>query len=237
MLIFALHCAGKSAGVAVLKDDTIIYESYLNTGFTHSEKLLPLCTAAFDACGITAKDVDLFAPTAGPGSFTGLRIGLATVKGLALPFGTPVAPVSTLEAAAAAFEQDGTVIAALDARRSEVYFAAFEREGGVLRRLTKDAAAPASELCQLVENCKKPLFFVGDGAELCYTIFEENEGVHRTAEITPHLGAGAALAAKRMYLAGETCTPAQARASYLRLSQAERERAQRQAAQNETEAI
>ena len=126
MKILAVDTAGKTAGVAVMEDDRLLYEVYLDAGLTHSETLLPMVDAALKACRLSCADIDLYGVNAGPGSFTGLRIGLAAVKGLALPRQTPCAPVSTLEALAAAHIGEGTVVCALDARRGQVYSAAFD---------------------------------------------------------------------------------------------------------------
>ena len=110
MNILALDTAGKTAAVAVLRDDTLLYETVSNTGLTHSETLLPMADAALKACGLTCADIGLYAVTAGPGSFTGLRIGLAAVKGMALPRQTPCAGVSTLAALAYGMAGAGTVV-------------------------------------------------------------------------------------------------------------------------------
>ena len=125
MTIFGLDSAGKTAGIAILRDSRLIYECYLATGHTHSETLLCLCKNAFDAAGLSPAEIDVFAAAAGPGSFTGLRIGLAAVKGLAFPHDTPCAAVSTLEALAYSAAVEGTLLCALDARRGEVYWAGF----------------------------------------------------------------------------------------------------------------
>ena len=110
MNILAIDTAGKTAAVAVMRDDTLLYEMASNTGLTHSETLLPMVDTALKACGLTPAQLDLYAVTNGPGSFTGLRIGLAAVKGLAFPRETLCAPVSTLEALAAAHTGEGTVL-------------------------------------------------------------------------------------------------------------------------------
>ena len=101
MNILAVDTAGKTLGVALLQDDRLKYECYLDGGMTHSETLMPLVDHCLKLCGLTCADIDLFGVNAGPGSFTGLRIGLAAVKGLAFPRETLCAPVSTLEALAA----------------------------------------------------------------------------------------------------------------------------------------
>ena len=100
MTVLGLDCAGKTAGVAVCQGGQLLYESRLCAGFTHSETLLCLCEEALRACGLCVQELSLLAVTAGPGSFTGLRIGLAVTKGLALPHDIPCAGVSTLEALA-----------------------------------------------------------------------------------------------------------------------------------------
>ena len=197
MNILAVDTAGKTAGVALLQDDRLLYEVYLDAGMTHSETLMPM----IDTC------LKMYGVNAGPGSFTGLRIGLAAVKGLAFPRETLCAPVSTLEALAAAHTGEGTVLCALDARRAQVYSAAFELS--THRRLLEDDARAVADLAEFVENCKKPLFFVGDGASLCYNKYSSVPGVLQTP---PALRGGRA-------------------ADYHRLSQAERERAERLAAE------
>ena len=126
MNILAVDTAGKTAGVALLQDDRLLYEVYLDAGMTHSETLMPMIDTCLKMCGMTCADIDLYGVNAGPGSFTGLRIGLAAVKGLAFPRETLCAPVSTLEALAAAHTGEGTVLCALDARRAQVYSAAFD---------------------------------------------------------------------------------------------------------------
>ena len=230
MNILAVDTAGKSAGVAVLQDGRLTYECFLDVGFTHSETLLPMIDAALKAVWLTPAQIDLYGVNAGPGSFTGLRIGLAAVKGLAFTRNTPCAPVSTLEALALPHTGEGTVLCALDARRSQVYWAAFDLASHT--RLTPDAAAAVDSLAAFVENCKKPLFFVGDGAQLCYNKYGQLPGVVRApAALCGGRAAGVALAAQAMQAAGQAVPPAALLPSYHRLSQAERERAAREQAQ------
>ena len=158
MNILAVDTAGKTAGVALLQDDRLLYEVYLDAGMTHSETLMPMIDTCLKMCGMTCADIDLYGVNAGPGSFTGLRIGLAAVKGLAFPRETLCAPVSTLEALAAAHTGKGTVLCALDARRAQVYSAAFDL--ATHARLLDDDARAVSDLAEFVENCKKPLFLL-----------------------------------------------------------------------------
>ena len=158
MNILAVDTAGKTLGVALLQDDRLKYECYLDGGMTHSETLMPLVDHCLKLCGLTCADIDLFGVNAGPGSFTGLRIGLAAVKGLAFPRETLCAPVSTLEALAAAHTGEGTVLCALDARRAQVYSAAFDL--ATHTRLLDDDARAVADLAQFVENCKSPCFLL-----------------------------------------------------------------------------
>lgn len=167
MNILAVDTAGKTVGVALLQDDRLLYECYLDAGMTHSETLMPLIDNCLKLCGMGCKDIDLYGVNAGPGSFTGLRIGLAAVKGLAFPRETLCAPVSTLEALAAAHTGCGTVLCALDARRAQVYSAAFDLE--THERLMDDDARAVADLAEFVENCKS-LCFLLVMARLCAII-------------------------------------------------------------------
>lgn len=221
-----LDCAGRTAAAALMRGDTLLFECTLNLGLTHSQTALPLVDGALRAAGLSAADIGLWAVCAGPGSFTGLRIGLATVKGLAFAGDTPCAPVSTLQALAACHTGEGVVISALDARRGEVYWAAFSLPGA--ERLTPDRAGPAEEIAEFLKTCKKPVFFVGDGAELCYNKFGQFAGV---LPCPPALrlsrAAGLCLAGQQLQRDGLAVPPAALMPHYLRLSQAERERAAR----------
>lgn len=233
MTIFAVDASGKTAGVCVARGQNILFEQTLNLGLTHSETLLPLLDTAFTQCNLTPADITLYAVTAGPGSFTGLRIAMALVKGLALPFNTPAAPVSTLEALARGAQAEGLIIASLNARRGEVYWAAFCKQGEQVQRLTPDAAGPALDAVQFPAEPKETIFFVGDGSEICYNacnyaplsakvLYPEGEN-----DFLPPIARGALYSAIAMHSAGTTRSAALIQPNYLRLSQAERERAER----------
>ena len=197
MKILAVDSTAKTATVALCDDRTMLAEFTLNNGNTHSETLLPMIESMLNAFGMKPHDVDLFACSAGPGSFTGVRIGVATVKGLAFGSGRPAVGVSTLEALARNldFGDDASKIICpvMDARRGQLYTARFVRRGSELERLTPDRA-------------------------ISYTEFE-NE--------TLPLG--------KVWLCGDEYGDADAlRPVYLRLSQAERERAERLEAEAST---
>lgn len=228
MITCGIDSAGKTASVALLKDGELLCESFSGCGLTHSETLMPLLDSVFQTAGVTPADIDLWGVCSGPGSFTGLRIGLAAVKGLSFATNAPCAPVSTLEALAyGCCPNEGTVLAALDARRGEVYWAAFAL-GATPTRLVPDSAAPVKELADFIKNCKKPLFFVGDGASLCYNEYSAVCGV---VPCPPALrlcrGVAVCLAADALQKSNACVAPAALRPSYHRLSQAERERAAR----------
>ena len=223
MICMGIDSAGRSAGVAIMRDDDLLYEVSLNAGLTHSETLMELVDTAFKATGLTPAQVDLYGVCAGPGSFTGLRIGMALVKGLAAANDTPCVPVSTLRALAAACDAPGLIIPAMDARRGEVYWAAFNGEDGA--RLTPDAAQKADAALEFAKVCKKPLFFAGDGAGLCYNKGSDIPGLVFLPEpCRASRALGICLAARQMEAAGLAVPPAELLPEYLRLSQAERER-------------
>ena len=227
MITLGLDSSGKAAGVALLQEDELLYESYLHTGLTHSETLLPMVESALGAAGLRVSDLGLLAVGAGPGSFTGLRIGMALVKGLALPNAIPCAGVSSLEALARSFAlpADGAVIAAEDARRGEVYYAAFRRAGDDLVRLCADTAGDPAPLAALLADVKKPVFLVGDGAQVCYNKLESALALEPVpAPWRLGRAAGVALAGLAQRRRGEAVAAAALRPVYLRLSQAQRER-------------
>ena len=230
MICFGIESAGKTASVAVMQDDAVLYEATLRAGFTHSESLLEMIDTALKAVRLTPKDVELWAVCAGPGSFTGLRIGLAVVKGLAMATGAPCVAVSTLKARAWTVSVVSTVMAALDARRGQVYAGGFavDPQGGCPQRLLEDGAYPLEKLADFVEQCKKPLVFVGDGAEMCYNRFKQVEGVvHWHSFLSEGTAVGVCRAAMHSAQQGQTESGEQLRPCYHRLSQAERERMQR----------
>ena len=227
MITLALDSSGKAAGVALLRDEELIYESYLNNGLTHSETLLPMVQSALEAAKTGLSEVGLIAVGAGPGSFTGLRIGMALAKGLALPRPVPCAAVSSLEGIARGiFLPEGAlVLAAEDARRGEVYYAAFRREGASLLRLCPDAVGRPAAVLDLLAGEEKTVFVVGDGAKVCYNDLKEKVPLEPVPDLW-RLGraAGVALAGRALWLAGGAQDAALLRPAYHRLSQAQRER-------------
>ena len=231
MKILAFETSAKAASVALMEKGKLLGESYQNTGLTHSQTLMVMAEDLLKACNLTAKDVEAVAVAAGPGSFTGVRIGVAAAKGFAWGAELPCYGVSTLEAMARNLGvYQGYVVPAMDARRSQVYTAIFHGEKGVLSRVEEDMAISLEELKEKIKNYEEPVFLVGDGAVLCYnTLLEEVTGLVLPPEHRQHQrAAGVALAAQAMADAGETGNGAELTPNYLRLSQAERERAARE---------
>ena len=231
MKILAFETSAKAASVAITENGKLLGESYQNTGLTHSQTLMVMAEDLLKACNLTAGDVEAVAVAAGPGSFTGVRIGVAAAKGFAWGAELPCYGVSTLEAMAMNLGvYQGYVVPAMDARRSQVYTAIFHAEKGILTRLEEDVAISLAELGEKIKNFAEPVFLVGDGAVLCYnTLLEEVPGLVLPPEHRMHQrAAGVALAAQRNADAGDPGNGAELTPNYLRLSQAERERAARE---------
>ena len=163
--VLAIDTSGPVAGCAVLKDGKIVHQIAMNHGLTHSETIMPAVDGALSAVGLACGDVDVFAAVAGPGSFTGVRIGVCAAKGLAHAAGKPCAAVHALETLAMNFcGFDGLCCPILDARRGQVYCAAFDMAAGMPERALDDAAQPLEAfLARLPEG--RRLAFVGDGVK------------------------------------------------------------------------
>lgn len=228
MKILSLESSAISASVALTEDEKLIAQSFQNCGLTHSRTLLPMAESLLQNCGVTLGDVDAIAVAHGPGSFTGVRIGVATVKGLALGSDKPCIGVSTLEAMAhGARALGGRLCCVMDARAGQVYNALFAIENGSVQRLCDDRAIKLTDLAEEIGTT--PYFLVGDGAELCYnTIREKCTGLRLAPpELRYPTGYGVAAAALPLLQAGKACSPQELDAFYLRRPQAERERMKR----------
>ena len=205
MKTLAIESAAKTASVALLEDGVLRAELFQNNGLTHSKTVLPMVDSLLSGLGMTPQEIDRIAVSHGPGSFTGLRIGVAAAKGLALALDIPCVGVSTLEAAAMN-AQDGFICVVMDARAGQVYNACFTMEHGTLSRVTEDRALPLSELRELL---------------LCAAEFQDHSGL-----ILPPLSMrvprafGVGMAAEHY----PAVDPAELKVEYLRVPQAERER-------------
>ena len=231
MLILAFETSAKAASVALLEGDKLLSESYQNTGMTHSQTLMVMAEDMLKQCGKTAKDVDAVAVAEGPGSFTGVRIGVAAAKGFAWGREIPCYGVSTLEAMAQSLGiYDGYICPVMDARRSQVYNALFEADRGEITRIREDRAISLDDLAEDVKKLEKPVFLVGDGSILCYnTLLERVPSLVLPPEHRMHQRAvGGGIIAARQIRAGISGDAAALTPNYLRLSQAERERMERE---------
>ncbi len=228
MYILAFESSAKSASVALARDGELISQYFHCSGLTHSRTLLPMAEDMLKNCALSLADMDVIAVSQGPGSFTGVRIGVSTVKGLCWGADKPAIGVSTLEAMAynGLCAPEGSIICcAMDARREQIYNALFIFESGKLLRLCPDRAIGLEALCQELKNFKKSIFVVGDGAQLCYNYLKNQ---NFSAVLAPEAvrmqnawGVCQAAAGKKPADAGQLLPV------YLRLSQAERERLER----------
>ena len=224
MLILALDSSASPASAALLEDGKILSEFYINTKQTHSQTRRPRVEAVLRLSATTLDDVDGLAVSAGPGSVTGVRIGVSCVKGLAMARNIPCAGVSTLRAMAEnARGMDGIVCAVMDARCGQVYNALFRVENGEIERLCADRALPISELYAECKAYGDKLLLVGDGAALCHKTFSAFGARLLQPQQQFQRASGVAIAAQEQLCAGQTVTPDALMPIYLRLPQAERE--------------
>ncbi len=228
MKILALDSTAKVASVALSEDGRLLGEYTINNGNTHSETLLPMIEALLDRLELTVDDVDAFAIAAGPGSFTGVRIGAATAKGLAFGSDKPCVRVSTLEALAKnPALTNGLVCPVMNARRNQVYTALFRATNGKTERLMPDSAIAITELDEILSAYEEPVVLCGDGYEITESLL--THPILPLAERLRHQSAfNVALCAEEMIARGETVSDTELSPTYLRLSQAERERRERE---------
>ncbi len=231
MKILSIDTSASPVSAALLCDGRLCGEFYLNTKTTHSQTLMPIVSDLLSAASTNINDIDVFAVNAGPGSFTGVRIGVASVKGMAMPLNKPCAGVSTLEAVAYSLPYtDGIVCAVMDARRDQVYNALFRLNDSSVERITEDRAISIDELEKDLEFYDETVYLAGDGADICFRAFGEklDNVVLTPVNIRYQHAYGTAVAAEIMARENRLCTPAQLMPIYLRLPQAERELKEKQ---------
>ena len=174
MRVLALETSAKACSAAVTEDGRVLASAFQCTGLTHSRTLMPMVEAMLKNAELVLADCDAVAVANGPGSFTGIRIGVSAAKGLAFSIEKPAVGVSTLEAMARNVAMvDGLVVCAMDARRQQVYNALFEAKDGSLTRLTPDRAIALAELAEELKGNSRPITVVGDGALLCHGFLTE----------------------------------------------------------------
>ncbi|MBQ4572454.1 MAG: tRNA (adenosine(37)-N6)-threonylcarbamoyltransferase complex dimerization subunit type 1 TsaB [Clostridia bacterium] len=223
MKILSIDSSSVTASVAITENGKILSEKFINNGLTHSQTLMPMVEEAINESGVDLKDIDLFAITNGPGSFTGVRIGIACVKGMADALSKKCVAVSTLEAIAEPLKnQDVIACAVMDARCNQVYTAIFS-EGN---RLCEDKAVLIDELGEELKQYDKKIVFIGDGSILCY---EKLCGIIQNCEVADenirfvHGSSISFIAEEKIKNGEEPISSANLVPFYLRLPQAERE--------------
>lgn len=220
MNILAIESSGVAASAAVLTDGILKAEEFSQNGLTHSVTLLPMAESALKKAGLAISDIDLFAVTVGPGSFSGLRIGVTIAKTLAYGTGKKLCGISTLKAIAANLPfADRLICPIMDARRDQLYNAIYKWEGGSLLEVTPPRAISAEDLANEI---KEDVVFVGDGAVKFKEFFSERLG--KKASFAPgNLCCAKASSLAYLAMGEEGGNPEDVNPSYLRLSQAERE--------------
>ena len=230
--LLAVESSAGPASCAILRvennDYRILAQSFVNTGLTHSQTLLPMINHTIADAGLSFDDINALAVAVGPGSFTGVRIGVSAVKGLAFPKSLPCVPISTLEGMARRFDGvpfEGRIVTAMDARCQQIYTALFSLKDGVVTRKTPDEALPMAEVKERLLGNDGPIVLVGDGAALCYEQWrDEVPNLHLASPALRYQHAvGIALAAVDAIKQGAVVTATELVAAYLRLPQAERE--------------
>ena len=224
MKILAIDSSAVTVSVAVSEDNAIIKSKFVNNGLTHSQTLLPMVKRVLESANLTVNDIDLLAVTNGPGSFTGVRIGVCAIKGLAFADNKNCIGISTLEAIAENLADEECIcVSCMDARRSQIYTATFECGGGEINRLTDDEAVSIESIAERVNGYKKKVYLAGDGAKLAFGILKDycsNVYLPSEEKIYQNACSVCILANKNKHKAqpSEKLVPL-----YLRLSQAQRE--------------
>ena len=229
MNILALDTSSRVASCAILRDGVLAGEFFANIGLTHSQTAMPMVEKLLEQTAIGLREMDVFAVCTGPGSFTGLRIGISCVKGMAMAAGKPCAGVSTLLTLAEGIRLfEGYICPVMDARRGQVYTSLFESMGGKLSRLREDEAISIEGLEAILRELPLGVMLVGDGAQLCMERLSGVASLQMAPERFLHQRASAlASIACEMAQSGGLTSAAELAPSYLRLPQAERERMSR----------
>lgn len=237
MKILGIDTSGSALSVALLDGDRLQAEYLIDHGLTHSQRLMPLLDKLLRDCGAAVAEMDAFAVAKGPGSFTGLRIGVATVKALGFAEKKPVVGVSTLEALCYHLpEADGVLCPMLDARNAQTFAAVYRWRDGQLEEVLPPQAIPVQELCARLQEYDEAVWLLGDGAAVYEKTLKETLGA-RAKLAPPPLrlprASSVAWAAKQALEAGEPAEGKQLKPEYLRKSQAEQEKARREKQEGE----
>ncbi len=227
MKILAVECSAGPASIAVIENGKILGSSFINVKLTHSQTLMPMIENLLASCLLTIDDIEGYAVAAGPGSFTGIRIGISAVKGLTIAKKLPCVPVSTLEAMAEPFKNTNALICVvMDARCNQVYNALFKVENGQITRLCDDRALMCEELKKELSEkySEEKIIVCGDGSDLFYPYIKDFKNSQIASPQNKYQNAcGVALIAENKFKTGNTVSSNQLLPVYLRLPQAERE--------------
>lgn len=226
MKILGVESSATAASCAIYCDGKIIAQSFSNTGLTHSQTLMPMIDRTLKSSSITLNDIDYIAVSNGPGSFTGVRIGVSAVKGMAQPLNIECVEVSTLEAIAKPLENTGCyAVSVMDARCNQVYTAQFDCEYGFTRK-SDDEAITIDELSEKLKTVSKPIVLIGDGTLVAYNKLKDvlDNVFTASPSVRYQSASNVCLIAAQKLEKGESCKIAHdVLPNYLRLSQAERE--------------
>lgn len=225
MIILALDTSAQAASAAVVKDGVLTGEITIRNGKTHSQKVIPMIDSLLNMLDYKPEDLDLLSVANGPGSFTGLRIGVVTIKAMAYALNIPVVEVSTLMALAYTVnEAEGLVCPIMDARNRQVYTGLYKIQGEAVSVVHEDAGMAIEELTDILRNYDMPVHFVGDAVPL-YEDYIRKQGINaRFApdNIFTHRAATVAYLAWLMQKEGKVTDAFHVIPNYLRKSQAER---------------
>ncbi len=231
MKILAIDSSGQVASVAIVTDEAVLAEYSVNYKKTHSQTLLPMVEEVMKMTGTEGKDLDAVAVTNGPGSYTGLRIGSSTVKGLAMVWDKPIIPVPTVDTLAANYaDYDGLICPLMDARRGQVYTGLYQFMDGKLKTVVPQVCTMLNDILAKVNELGEKVIFLGDGVPVHrqeiagqVTVPYTLAPMHRSVQSAASLGYLACTYLRE----GKTVTATELVPEYLRLSQAEREREER----------
>ena len=238
MKILAVECSAGPASAALMEDGKIISNAFCNVKITHSQTLMPMVECVLKAAGVSLAEIDGFAVGAGPGSFTGIRIGISAIKGMAQAKNLPCAAVSTLRAMAENYlESDCIVCGVMDARANQVYNAFFDITGGKVRRICKDRAISIADLSEEIkkisQSVKKSVIIVGDGTDVFFKSVENIPCVVKSEEVKRYQNAcGIATASVDIFRTNNAVSPDELLPTYLRLPQAESELKKKRSGEN-----
>ncbi|MBE6782801.1 MAG: tRNA (adenosine(37)-N6)-threonylcarbamoyltransferase complex dimerization subunit type 1 TsaB [Ruminococcaceae bacterium] len=223
MIVLGVDSSATAASAAIIVDGRLVSEVFSDTGLTHSQTLLPMIDSCLKMAGVSVDEINMIAVANGPGSFTGVRIGISTVKGIAFTNNVSCVEVSTLECMA--YNQlsfDGIICSVMDARCNQVYTAFFESvDGCKVNRLSEDNAMSIDELGDKIAELDKKVIFVGDGADICYNKLKDRIDNICIAQL--HMKKQRASSVAMCGLEKDSKKPKDITVNYIRLPQAQRE--------------